>query len=202
MTVSELQTEVSFVHRAVENLAATMVYTQAMVGDYKYSAQRDDAEGWLLCDGRAVPAEDYPFLYRVIGNAFGGTSGASPTFKLPDFRGRTLGAVGTAPGLSSRALGQAVGAELHALSVPEMPSHSHATNAVGGTIGLITATGANTVVNTDSSSTEPNIAAAPVALSMSSTGSGDAHNNMQPTIFAGSMFIFGGPRGPIPSLDV
>lgn len=45
------------------------------------------AQGWLLCDGRSLPCNDYPLLFGVIGMAFGG-DGEQQTFCLPDLRGR------------------------------------------------------------------------------------------------------------------
>ena len=77
-------------------------------------------------------------------------------------------------------MGATGGVETHALNINEMPSHTHTSNAVGNTVGLITANGQNTAVATDSSLVEPNVYAAPVALSIDSAGSGAAHNNMQP----------------------
>jgi len=44
------------------------------------------AAGWMLCDGRALPCQDFPLLYAVIGTAFGDKG--SGTFCLPDLRGR------------------------------------------------------------------------------------------------------------------
>lgn len=43
------------------------------------------ASGWLYCDGSSLACGDYPFLYAVIGNAFGGDG---THFNLPDLRGR------------------------------------------------------------------------------------------------------------------
>ena len=41
-------------------------------------------EGWLLCDGTEYTTTEYPDLYDVIGNIYGGTEGS--TFKVPDYR--------------------------------------------------------------------------------------------------------------------
>lgn len=41
--------------------------------------------GWLVCNGDVVSSTDYPDLFAEIGNKYGGTS---PSFKLPDLRGR------------------------------------------------------------------------------------------------------------------
>ena len=110
---------------------------------------------------------------------------------MPDAQGRVLGGVGTGTGLSARSQGQKVGAETHTLTSAEMPSHTHDSNAVGGTLGLIKADGTNTAVTVDASPIEPNLYAAPVALTIDPTGGGGAHNNMQPTLFIGNVFIFG-----------
>lgn len=37
--------------------------------------------GWLACTGQTRQASDYPLLYRIIGNTYGGTVGS--TFTLP-----------------------------------------------------------------------------------------------------------------------
>lgn len=47
---------------------------------------------WLLCDGTEYNVTDYPDLYDVIGNTYGGTAGS--TFKVPDYRECTLVGVG------------------------------------------------------------------------------------------------------------
>lgn len=191
-SVTNLQAQVNALTVSANTVKEYLLLTQtalAVAGDYKYSARNSDFNGWVLCDGRNLACAEYVALYQVIGNAFGGDSN---NFKLPDFRGRVPGVIGAGVGLTARSMGQVVGAETHTLTTPELPSHTHTTNAVGGTVGLITANGANTAVTVDSSSVEPNLYAAPVALTVNNTGSGSAHNNMQPTLFAGNMFIYTG----------
>ncbi|WP_319561728.1 phage tail protein [Marispirochaeta sp.] len=54
--------------------------------------------GWLLCDGRAMPAEDYVDLFQVIGTNYGnGSTDTRPEsdavageFNIPDLRGMFL----------------------------------------------------------------------------------------------------------------
>jgi microcystin-dependent protein len=81
-------------------------------------------EGWLPCDGAAVGRSQYAALFAVIGITYGGGDGVS-TFNVPDLRGRVPMGAGTGPGLASRQMGQTLGQEQHALTVPEMPSHNH-----------------------------------------------------------------------------
>ena len=77
---------------------------------------------WLLCDGSAVSRTTYESLFEAIGTTYGAGDG-STTFNVPDMRSRiprsdTRGATG--------------GAEAHALSESELPSHTHSTAARQG----------------------------------------------------------------------
>ncbi len=197
----------------VDALANVMQYTQAFVGDYKYSARQSDFGGWLKCDGRALDKTVYHRLYSVIGNAFGDSE---HEFNLPNFQGRVPGIVNM-----NNALGDDVGAASHTLTVNQMPSHNHTgttsssgdhthtTNANGGTLGLAVANGFNTVVETDTSGGELNVWTQPQALTVntagahthtfttSSVGGGQAFSLMQPTLFGGSMFIYSAVDAPI-----
>lgn len=80
--------------------------------------------GWFLCDGSAVSRTTYAALFAAIQIDYGGGDGIN-TFNLPDARGRVVLGAGTGPGLSSRSVGQKLGEETHALTVGEMPAHSH-----------------------------------------------------------------------------
>jgi microcystin-dependent protein len=135
--------------------------------------------GWLFCDGSSLIVLEYQSLFNAIGYTYGG---ATTTFNIPDTRGRTSIGSGTGSALTARTLGNKGGEETHVLTEGEMPSHTHSSNATGTTIGLIIANGQNTASNVDSSTVEPNIYAPPQALTINSTGSGNAHNVMQPFI--------------------
>lgn len=187
------------------------------VGDTKTSYVALDHLGWLICDGRSLPIADYGILFSVIGYTFGG-SGSN--FNLPAAAGRVIGISGTGAGLTVRSSGDTTGTETHQLTVPEMPIHNHTgTTDVSGThthtsnssstLGLMSVTGNNTANSVDNSTGEADLYVAPTALTINSngahahtfttgnTGSSLAHNNMQPTIFMGNLFIYSGipPRG-------
>lgn len=136
--------------------------------------------GWLNCQGQELHRGDYPNLFAVIGTTYGAGNGTT-TFRLPNLAGRVVVGQGSGSGLTPRSMGSTGGAETHTLDTDEIPSHSHTSNAVGGTLGLMTADGNNTAgAGLDTSAVEPNLYAAPAALTIDSTGDGDAHNNMQP----------------------
>ena len=143
------------------------------------SAAVNIPNGWLNCNGASISKITYINLFGAIGYTYGGSGN---NFNVPDIQGRVVVGTGNGAGLTSRNIGNTGGAETHTLTTSEIPSHTHSSNAVGGTIGLITANGSNTAINVDSSPVEPNIYAGPEALNINSTGGGGAHNNMQPFI--------------------
>ncbi len=79
--------------------------------------------GWALCDGRTLPISGYTTLYSLIGTTFGG-DGVS-TFGIPDLRGAVAVGTGQGKGLQPYALGQEGGSTSTAITVANMPSHTH-----------------------------------------------------------------------------
>ena len=98
-------------------------YIKAHVGEYKWSARATDAQGWLICDGRSLSRAVYTDLFEVLGTSFGAAD--SNTFRIPDYRGRVMGCVGSGSNLTTRQLGDRVGTETHTLTTNEMPFHAH-----------------------------------------------------------------------------
>lgn len=62
------------------------------VGDTKMSNRDVDHDGWLVCDGRLMDKTIYTRLFRILGYTYGGNDAIG--FKLPDMRGRVIGAAG------------------------------------------------------------------------------------------------------------
>lgn len=156
------------------------------LGDIKFSVQQNDHSGWLKCDGRPISRTDYADLFAIIGTSFGIGNGTS-TFNLPDARSRVLGGIGQGgeDGLSLRTLGQTEGTEMHTLTVNEIPQHTHSVSNAAYRSGNDTGTtfddvGAGELDLRDTTT-----------ITSGSTGGGQPHENMQPTLFIGNVFIFG-----------
>lgn len=105
---------------------------EAVVGDMKYSARTSDFSHWLICNGRSLNRSQYNDLFQVIGTSYG--SDSSTTFKLPDFRGRVMGAIGQGNSLTNRPIGTMFGEEKHTMTLSELVTHSHdGTTDISGT---------------------------------------------------------------------
>lgn len=159
--------------------------------------------GWLLCDGSAVSRTTYASLFTAIGTTHGVGDGSS-TFNLPDMRGRVAAGKddmgGSAAsrlttagsGVDGATLGAVGGAQNVALTSAQNAAHTHTLYAptgdgVGGAyINYLADSGSALPIQAASL---PRTVVAPAALDgsaygASSSGSGTAHNNAQPTLVA------------------
>ncbi len=187
------------------------------VGDIKLSVRNSDFDGWLLCNGRPLSTSTYSSLFSLIGYTYGGSGG---TFYLPNSAGQTLGSAGgsypfgTSTGSSTTTLSTAnLPAHTHSGTTSTIANHSHtyndayfAENYGGGQNNLF---GTTAGTDTDNSfywrtagggwSTSPSDINTSSAGSHNhsfttdnGTGSGTAFSIMQPTLFIGYTFIYGG----------
>lgn len=139
-----------------------------------------EPSGWLFCFGQAISRTTYAELFAAVSTTYGVGDG-STTFNLPDLRGRVVAGQddmgGTSAnrltnqtgGLDGDVLGATGGAETHTLTIAQMPAHTHtvANTLLTGSTGNISNVSTTREIGTTTSG---------------STGSGNAHNNVQPTI--------------------
>lgn len=171
-------------------ISATAPAPAFSVGDFKYSAQQADHDGWLICDGRYFAAGTYPELDAVIAGLYGFPP--SPTgSQLPDMRGRVPVGQGDAPSLSNRIIGSMGGEESVNLAPSELPSHSHELEASNG-VNFNRATGGTTSSATGLNVGGIFVSGGIVPLSTLQQGGNMPHENMPPFLTIGNLFIYSG----------
>lgn len=157
----------------------------AYLGEIRLLAFPYAPVGWLYCQGQLLPINQNQSLFSLLGTQYGGNG--TTTFALPDLRGRVIVGVGTAPGQAPYPQGQAGGAESVALTVPQLPAHSHP--FVGTILTARLAEGPNPDASLPASGPvaqfakgTPNAALGAQALggTTSASGGNQAHENRQP----------------------
>lgn len=146
--------------------------TEPFIGEIQIFPFAFAPRGWALCNGQLLPINQNQALFSLLGTTYGGDGKA--TFALPDLRGRVPVHFG-----NGVTLGQSAGEETHTLTPAEMPTHTHAVMA-GGEATAIPPAG-----NVWGSVAGQNLYAATATAAMagaaiSTAGSSQPHNNMQP----------------------
>jgi len=130
--------------------------------------------GWMMAWGQSLLRSAQPRLFAKIGTRYGAAD--STHFNLPDTRGRVL--VGQdAAQVEFDTIGEKVGAKTHTLTQAEMPSHTHSVNSIGYAGGSGFPNSRFTVGFGATRNTLDDVVTEP-------TGSGAAHNNIQPSLVA------------------
>jgi microcystin-dependent protein len=125
--------------------------------------------GYLLCDGTAVSRATYSALFGIISTTYG-VGDNSTTFNVPNLKGKV--AVGRDSSQSEfDNLGETSGAKTVTLTTAQMPAHTHSLNP-GQVVGGSGSGGTNNYAPTGNNPT--------ANTSITSTGGGEAHNNLQP----------------------
>ena len=91
---------------------------QPFVGEIAIFAGNFAPSGWAFCDGQLLAIAEYDTLFSLIGTTYGGDG--ESTFALPDLRGRAP--LGQGNGTT---LGEMAGVETVALSILQLPAHTH-----------------------------------------------------------------------------
>lgn len=148
-------------------------------------------------------------LWNNISNTWAGVStgrgvsaaadwAANKTIALPKALGRAFAVAGSGAGLTARAAGEQAGAETHPLSASENGPHDHVFTGIQGgatstNTNLIVNAAQITIPNGDGNQVSTAVNTGPIVTnlisnytpvgSISSSGSGAAHNNVQPSLF-------------------
>lgn len=138
--------------------------------------------GWLPCNGALLAINQYSALFAVIGTTYGGDGQVN--FAVPNLNGRM--AMHTDSAASTVALGGSGGEQSVALTVPQLPSHTH---VLGASLDLATTSNPMNLALAAKSRAGLTIfspGSAPVdqlsSASMLSAGGSAAHPNLQPSL--------------------
>lgn len=159
------------------------------IGEIRAFSMSWAPDGWALCNGALLTVQQNQALYSLLGTTFGGTPGTN--FNLPDLRGRTMvGVLATSPDYQR---GAKIGSETVSLTTTQIPAHNHPFQGMSAagtfpvpTNNFISSAGSSTAVPTAPSlfgaPTAPTSMVALNAGSVSNSGSGTGHNNVQPSL--------------------
>ncbi|CAF0726128.1 unnamed protein product [Didymodactylos carnosus] len=91
-----------------------------------YAGTQTPPAPWLICNGSAVSRNEYPNLFRAIGETYGNGDSVE-TFNLPDFRGRIPVGVDEFGERVKMAgvCGMEGGNSTYSLTTDELPAHVH-----------------------------------------------------------------------------
>ena len=148
---------------------------QPYVGEIRMFAGNFAPAGWVFCEGQLMPISENETLFNLIGTTYGGDG--ESTFAVPDMRGRIPLHNG-----NGFILAQTGGAEEVALTVNQIPSHSH--SFVATTDIANTGNPADAILSTTTTGSKIYSTANPtVALnnnSITPSGGSQPHSNFQP----------------------
>jgi microcystin-dependent protein len=141
--------------------------------------------GYLLCDGAEYSETTYAALFAVIGSTYNTGGETANHFRVPDLRGRVIGGMGGSLLSGTDAVADTGGASTHTLTEAEMPEHKHFAFKAASSTSNVTSTTTPASDAPTGTLADYNIKGvsgdADVGLT-SPSGSGTAHNNVQPTM--------------------
>ncbi len=162
------------------------------VGDFKMSIRTEDFSGWKLCNGRLLTTRETGLIEEAgITNIWS----QSYAVRLPDADGMTIAGAG-----STRAVGDRTGSESHTLTDAEMPRHNHMVRVqngsnVGDVEGWVGHQNSDFLFGATDRNADYGVhyrINAPTSTNpaMAYSGGSEPHNNFQPTLFAGNLFVY------------
>lgn len=145
--------------------------------------------GWQLCDGSLLSINEYEALYSLMGTTYGGDG--VTTFAVPDLRGRIVVSAGKMPEGDQYSLGMSGGKSSVALTLAELPGHTHqvqASTAIADAVspvGAIFATPGELAGSARAYLSKQYGSVTTVTISpqvVAAAGSGGPHLNIMPTL--------------------
>ena len=153
------------------------------VGEIMLFAGSFAPRNWAFCDGRTLPINSHTELFAILGTTYGGNG--RTTLGLPRLDSFNVAIhPGTAPGLSQYRLGQKGGVETVTLTANELAGHNHTLIASSTAADQLDPLGrvlASSIFGGYEVSNITNLVSMD-SDAITSTGGGEAHNNLQPYV--------------------
>jgi microcystin-dependent protein len=162
---------------------------ETYLGEISMGAWDFAPHGFAFCNGQLLSISQNTALFSLLGTNFGGDG--QQTFGLPDLRGRIAMHWGQGAGLSNYNIGQTGGVEVVTLTTPQIPAHNHLINASFNP-GNVADPSGSYFANSPVTGSGPNASQLKIyqntapngstfnAGTISQTGGGQAHSNVQP----------------------
>lgn len=106
----------------IPNKLKSQAFGEAFIGQILYVSFNYAPKNWAECNGQLMSISQNPALFSLLGTTYGGDG--INTFALPKIQSLVLISDNT-----THPLGQYGGEEAHALTISEMPAHTHFVNA-------------------------------------------------------------------------
>jgi len=154
---------------------------EGYIGEIRLFAGNFAPMNWAFCQGQLLNIAQYSALYAILGVQYGGNG--QTNFALPDLQSRVVVGSGNGGGLTPRANGQKGGAETVALSIANLPTHNHPTQASNAMANQAAPGNTMFLASQDRNGTVKTYAAGPADSSLAPTGnsgSNQVHENMPP----------------------
>lgn len=163
-------------------LGAAEAQTDPFAGQLMVTGDLYCPKGWIEPSGQFLSIGQNPDLYAILGVTYGG-NGAT-TFALPNLNARVMMGEGQGQGLPIATQGQALGTTTVALSLAQLPPHSHPMLASKdpGTQGDPTGAAIATFMAPNTLYAMPPPATTMSANAVGSTGGGQPFSQYQPSL--------------------
>jgi microcystin-dependent protein len=141
-------------------------------------------KGWAMCNGQILGIAQNTALFSLVGTYYGGNG--TTTFGLPNLQSRVPMHQGTSPSGEQFFMGEMAGAENVTLTIGTLPMHNHTFMGANAAGNLNRPDAGSAAANTttapaDSFYGPSNSNLVPLnPASISFTGGGQAHANIQP----------------------
>ncbi|HEX3185464.1 MAG TPA: tail fiber protein [Pyrinomonadaceae bacterium] len=149
------------------------------VGEIRMFAGNFAPNGWMFCEGQALPISENEVLFQLIGTTYGGDG--EETFNLPNLASRVPIHMGTGPDGNTYQIGEMAGTESVTLTTQQIPVHTHPLFA-SINVGVANTPSGN--ITSQSVSVKMYVAEQPTAAmnpnAVSPVGGSQPHENCQP----------------------